>query len=696
VETIPRDAGPRIRFGVEVLGREHRGQGDLRVVAGVWGEKELGDRIKAAGLAAPDEAKRPQGYAVLPSQESLFVVGGDDAGAMYGLLDVAEQVRHGATLRAVKARASAPYIEMRGIKLNIPLDARTPSYSDAGTAAQENIAHMWDWSFWDEYLDTLALHRFNLVTLWGPHVFPSMVRVDEFPDVALDDVCRADVDWKAFQRRFKLSGANMVTREILGSLKIVRRMTMDEKMAFWRKVMRRADERNIRFYVITWNIFPWGAEGKHGITADQTNPTTVRYYRESVKAMFRTYPLLGGLGVTAGERMPNRKTQEDWLWEAYGRAVHELRREFPERGIRFIHRHHWAKMRDVLKRFDALGGQIDFSFKYARARLYSKVDPPWIHLRRVLDERPDGVRVWWNLRNDDIYHFRWGDPDYVRAFIRNLPEPGRITPGFYMGPDAYVFGRVVSDRASEGKPRLEFDKHWLRTMLWGRLAYDPSLPDELFRNEIARRLPGVDADALFEAWRTASRIIPQVNRFHWHENDFQWNVEGCMSNSSRFHDVLRFMKQKPMPRSGIMPIKDFARDPGTAHRNTPMHVAARLDGWAAEALAVTASLKTRAEDDSLATVLDIEAMAHLGRYYASKIRAATRLGVFERSRDADEKRRALAHLEEAVGHWDAYSRNAAARYRPQVLARCGEIDFRRTLESVRKDIDIAKAFKGKD
>jgi hypothetical protein len=261
----------------------------MSVLAGAWSEKALQDRVRDAGLAVPEEAKRPQGYAVLPSRETLFIVGGDDAGTMYGLLDVAEQLRHGATLRALKPRATAPYIEMRGIKLNIPLDARTPSYSDAGTAAQENIAHMWDWSFWEEYLDALALHRFNLVTLWSPHVFPSMVRVSEFPDVALDDVCRADVDWKAFQRRFKLSGVNMVTPDVLRNLEVIRRLTMDEKIAFWRKVMRRADERNIRFYVITWNIFPWGADGKHGITADQRNQTTVRYYRESVKAMFRTY-----------------------------------------------------------------------------------------------------------------------------------------------------------------------------------------------------------------------------------------------------------------------------------------------------------------------------------------------------------------------------------------------------------------------
>ena len=38
-------------------------------------------------------------------------------------------------------------------------------------------------------------------------------------------------------------------------------MTMDEKIAFWRKVMRYAKERNVDVYVVTWNIFVSGEDG---------------------------------------------------------------------------------------------------------------------------------------------------------------------------------------------------------------------------------------------------------------------------------------------------------------------------------------------------------------------------------------------------------------------------------------------------
>ena len=53
---------------------------------------------------------------------------------MYGGLDVAEAIRLG-TLDRLAAGQRRPFIQERGIKFNIPLDLRTPSYSDNSDAA---------------------------------------------------------------------------------------------------------------------------------------------------------------------------------------------------------------------------------------------------------------------------------------------------------------------------------------------------------------------------------------------------------------------------------------------------------------------------------------------------------------------------------------------------------------------------------
>ena len=68
---------------------------------------------------------------------TFAVLGADATGAMYGGLDIAEAVRL-FTLADLTDVERSPHIEKRGIKFNIPLDSRTPSYSDAADSAQQN------------------------------------------------------------------------------------------------------------------------------------------------------------------------------------------------------------------------------------------------------------------------------------------------------------------------------------------------------------------------------------------------------------------------------------------------------------------------------------------------------------------------------------------------------------------------------
>ena len=101
-----------------------------------------------------------------------------------------------------------PYIAQRGIKFNIPLDLRTPSYSDSCDAAQANIPEMWSMDFWREFLDDMARHRFNVLSLWSLHPFPRIVKVPEFPDVALRR--RLAHAGSAWTRTSRTSGAEHV------------------------------------------------------------------------------------------------------------------------------------------------------------------------------------------------------------------------------------------------------------------------------------------------------------------------------------------------------------------------------------------------------------------------------------------------------------------------------------------------------
>ncbi|NJL31795.1 MAG: hypothetical protein HC898_09280, partial [Phycisphaerales bacterium] len=91
-----------------------------------------------------------------------------------------------------------------------------------------------------------------------------------------------------------------------GNLETLKVMTIDEKIAFWREVMTYGKSRNIDFYIITWNIFTYGVNGKYGITDAPHNETTIDYFRHSVRELILTYPDLAGIGLTTGENMEDK------------------------------------------------------------------------------------------------------------------------------------------------------------------------------------------------------------------------------------------------------------------------------------------------------------------------------------------------------------------------------------------------------
>ena len=88
-------------------------------------------------------------------------------------------------------------------------------------------------------------------------------------------------------------------------------------------------------------------------------------------------------------------------------------------------------------------------------------------------------------------------------------------------------------------------------------------------------------------------------------------------------------------------------------------------------------------------------MAYLGHYYAAKIAGATELALFEKTGRAPHKDKAVAHLERAVKHWEAYAKVATSQYRPQLLARTRDLDWLRLLEDVKQDVEIARSAKAK-
>jgi len=655
----------------------------------------------SVGAPAGDDAVA-QSYSIRVQRENglrtITVRGADAAGVMYGGLDAAEAIRTG-TLDSLKDSDHTPQIAQRGIKFNIPLDLRTPSYTDPSDAAQANIPEVWSMDFWSELLDDMARHRYNLLSLWSLHPFPSIVKVPEFPNVALEDVWRTTMKLDA---NFDGNGNNFVKPEMLANHEVVKKLTIPEKIQFWRDVMQLARDRGVEVYFFTWNIFLFGAEGKDGITGDKGAPRTIEYFRASVREAVKTYPLLAGFGITAGESMPANlggMNKEQWLWKTYGEGIRDGLKETPDRKFRLIHRFHMTGLSDIQDAFAELPCPLDLSFKYAIAHMYSVPNPSMI--QPVLPLLSPQLRSWLTVRNDDIYSFRWADVDYARTFIKAIPGPDKIA-GFYMGCDGFLWARDFLSKDAGTPRQTVMHKQWLSFALWGRLAYEPDLPAATFDRLTGARFPGADVPRLTAAWADASKTFPYVTRFFWGDIDVKWFPEACRRKSG-FYTVRHFVEGGTMPGAGVLNIIEWRtsqlanQKPGGV---TPLEIAATLDANATKALAALPALQrakvspAASAKEYAATLGDIEAMAHLGLYYAAKIRGACELGLFDKTGDSKQQATAIKHLEAALNHWKNYSTAYTRQYvQPVLYNRTGVVDIPKQTGDVAADVQMARDWK---
>jgi len=646
-------------------------------------------------------AKKPESFVIeVPEPGTIQITGSDAAGAMYGGLEVAELIRIGG-LNQVKADDQSPYMEMRGVKFNIPLDVRTPSYSDLGDAGQNSMEDVWDLKFWKEFIDEVAGHRYNYISLWSLHPFPSLIRVPDYPDVALADVKRAT---KVRGKQYSTNATGYDVPEILDHTETILKMTMDEKIDFWRKVMAYGKSRNVDFYFVTWNIYAYGTDGKYGIDNHADNPVTIDYYRKSVKQLFLTYPDLKGIGLATGEDMHglSQSQKEEWAYQTYGLGVLDVVKEQPGRKITFLHRQHQSGALEIAETFKPLIDHKDidfiFSFKYAKAHVYSATAQPY-HPGFVNDIKGRGdLKTIWTMRNDSAYLYRWAAPDFVREFVQNIPYD--VSRGYYFGSDGWVWGRDFLDKNPEEPNRIELKKHWFEWLLWGRLAYDPTLSNERFVGILQSRFPGVDAAKLMDAWEAASMIYPITTGFHWGSLDFQWYIEGCKSLPGRFgtengfHNVDHFINLGTHDCSGYTSIKQYVETvvKGESFTGTgPNEVAQQLHDQADKALRLLKELKAGDDWELTQTLADIETLAYLGHYYGHKIKGATELHLYRKTGEKQHQKTAIAELEEAAVSWRQYTANSNERYtNPVWYNRVGMVDWDEITEWVDGDIEIAK------
>ncbi|MFN3485134.1 MAG: hypothetical protein ACK44W_06595, partial [Planctomycetota bacterium] len=490
-------AADRIRAALEGIG---------------WSVREgAGSSIR---IGVSRESAVPESFAIRREGADLRVLGADLAGAMYGGLDLAEQIRTAGSLEGVRERSAAPRFPFRAVKFNLPW----MSYRKH-EALQLHQDTCRDLRFWERFLDMMAENRFNVLTLWSLHPFAFMIRPKNFPDACGFSDAELE-DWRRF----------------------------------WKGLFRRAKDRGIETYVVNWNIFvspelarargmaPYSADWNFFGDGDTSEPVE-RYTRECVALTIDEYEDLAGIGFTLGERMGKMtpKQREDWVLRTIVAGMKQAKRP-----AKLIHRAPLSAglgsggsasveteqiTRRGIEGID-LPPPIWVEFKFNWSHGHSSPHLGIVHGGKLSDTYwnppPKNYRIAWMVRNEDFFALRWGEPGFIREHIRrNGPE---YVGGYFVGSECFIPAKDYFRLPGAKVPwDYAFERQWLFYMIWGRLLYDPSTPDEIFAAELERRHGKGTGRVLLEAFTRGSRMPLRLACFHRATWDFTLYAEGFLA-----------------------------------------------------------------------------------------------------------------------------------------------------------------------
>ncbi len=614
---------------------------------------------------------KAEAYTLLPEGKKITITGGDGTGIIYGSLSLAEDLRNGMTLSNVRERSESPNLPFRAIKFDLPWDTYRHSY-----ALNQHQETCKDLKFWEAFLDMMAENRFNALTLWNLHPYTFLIKPKNFPEAS---------PWN------------------------------DKEMKEWKKlfhgIFRMAKERGIDTYIMPFNIFVTpefskahnvemnNLEHYHYVDAD-TSEIIKRYTRECVTQMLNEYPDLTGIGLTLGEGMGGMTPQrrEEWIRET---IIEGMR--LANRKSKLIHRIPFSgntgslgatsvAMEQLTRKaiedeaaMDCFEGPIWASLKFNWSHGHSTTKLIKVHGGKIYGTywkpEPKGYKIIWTVRNEDFFCLRWGDADFIRRHIaENTPD---YVGGYFIGSETYISAKDYFTKTGFSVNwKYAFQRQWLFYKLWGRLLYNPSTPDSIFKAEFIRRY-GKGAGELFEAYELAGKTPLRLASSFDCTWDFTLYSEGFMALNPdtkrvEYISVDRQINQPPLDTDYVS-VAEYVKTISSGgsfgkNRITPPDLAAMLEKDCNKALELVKNINVSGNDPLMFEVSDVKVWANLGLFFAGKLRGATALETYRMNGGEENKQNSIKHLENALHFWDVVINITSPIYKDMPLVHYSEQD----------------------
>ena len=629
-----------------------------------WAAQRVAVALVRFGRPAPQPAlvaERAAGdleaeaFTIRRAGSHLLIRAGGRTGEMYALLAVAERIGNaapGETWEEFLARETwpareAPYLHVRADNSFLQVKAGGLALTAQKLKLIAPPLLFEDMGRWEAYLDLLAENRFNLLDLHGAYNLTTTSFHNLLPFfVTVPDYSR------------------------VGS-----RRNQRENRAALRHLLAYARDRGLDVSMMSYSA------RVEGLSA----AACLDYTKKAVALLLKEVPGLKRLGFRIGESGETPKFYAD----AYVQGLHDSGRT----DVQFYTRS-WKTNRTALEELAGkVNGRLTVEVKYNGEQLglpYQAIQGPRNSGYSYMDvagvQKP--YELLWQVRaNGTMRFWTWAETAFIRRAVRSFRFGGANE--FTLEPESAYFSSDPADfyRRPEDQAvyRYQWQKNWAWYAAWGRLAYNPDLPEaELMA--VYRSHFGRFAGEAYAAAQASGAIVPLALAYRFTGPD-QRNMSP--ETQSGALDTVHDTKVTPLSFALNTPMDD--RSFVGIHEYVTSRLAGRPDGRigprAVAELMSARALETRQAveraDRDLAggsewrlLKTDLLAASYLGDYYASRIRGTMHLDYALRTGSEGDFAQAQGALATSRQDWSRLAKWLDPIYAPLENPQIGQRKFK--------------------
>lgn len=644
---ISKENHNRVRFGAdkiqEILRKlkiqsqisiaEKIKSGNQQVVVGLYSDvifkNVITDAIRKKVLATGKE-----GFYIYNDQKSVFVIGADASGALYGCMELVERIEKEGRIPSLLTITDHPEMILRGTCIGL----QKPDYLPGRDVYEypytpETFSWFYDKALWIKYLDMMVENRYNSLYLWNGHPFSSLVKLKDYP-YALE------VDEATFKKNEDIF--KFLTTE--------------------------ADKRGIWVIQMFYNIIiPKPFAEKHGLKTQDRNrpiiPIIADYTRKSIAAFVEKYPNVG-LMVALGEAMEGVGQDDiDWFTKTIIPGVKEgLKAANIQGEPPIVLRAHDTDAPAVMKAALPLYKNLYTENKFNGEAL-TTYEPrgAWAELNRKLASigtiNISNVHILANLEP-----FRYGSADFIQKSVQAMNE-NYGAKGLHLYPQAsYWDWPYTADKAKERI--LEVDRDWIWYKEWARYAWnakrDRTAEINYWGTELAAKY-GTDLNsgkAILEAYEASGEISPKLlRRYGITDGNRQTLTLGMLMtqliNPFRY-GLFTLLYESEAPEGEM--IIEYAEKEWKKQGHigeTPMKVAQEVVLHGKDAIAAINQVKevNQNQEEFQRLKNDIYCYDAMANFYADKVKSALWILRYKYSNQVADLEKALPFLKSSVQHY---------------------------------------------